>query len=67
MRKLKVTGMSCGHCESAVSKALASVPGVERVVEVDRKKELAVVEGDADIQTMIAAVQNLGYTAEATE
>jgi DNA-binding FrmR family transcriptional regulator len=52
MNKLKVTGMSCAHCESAVTKALASVPGVERVLEVSRKKELAV-----DALKQIKAVQ----------
>jgi len=67
MNKLKVTGMSCGHCENAVSKALASVPGVVRVVEVNRKKEIAIVEGNTDIQALIAAVQKIGYTAQAIE
>ena len=33
MTELKVTGMTCGHCESAVGKALVAVPGVTRVVE----------------------------------
>ena len=39
MITLKVTGMTCGHCEMAVKKALAAVPGVERVVSVDRVKQ----------------------------
>jgi len=34
MPKIKVKGMSCGHCAAAVTKALMSLPGVTRV-EVD--------------------------------
>lgn len=64
MIKLKVTGMTCGHCEAAVTKALAAVPGVSRVVEVDREKRLAVVEGEADTQALIAAINEEGYEAE---
>ena len=66
MIKLKVTGMTCGHCEQAVNKALSAVPGVERVVEVDRNKELAVVEGQADTAVLIAAIAGEGYQAEVT-
>jgi copper chaperone len=64
MIKLKVTGMTCGHCEAAVTKALAAIPNVERVVEVSREKQLAVVEGQADAQTLISAVTEAGYAAE---
>ena len=64
MIKLKVTGMTCGHCEQAVNKALSVVPGVERVIEVDQNKELAVVEGQADTAALIAAIAGEGYQAE---
>ena len=64
MTELKVTGMTCGHCENAVNKALAAVPGVTRVVEVSREKNLAVVEGSADVQALIAAIEEEGYQAE---
>lgn len=66
MIRLKVTGMTCGHCEHAVTKALSAVPGVNRVVEVDRAKELAVIEGQADTAALIAAVAGEGYQAEVT-
>lgn len=66
MIKLKVTGMTCGHCEQAVTKALSEVPGVEQVVEVNRTKQLAVVEGQADTAALIAAIAGEGYQAEAT-
>lgn len=65
MIELKVTGMTCGHCENAVNKALAALPGVTRVARVSREEERVVVEGQADVQTLIAAIEEEGYTAEA--
>jgi copper chaperone len=64
MIKLKVTGMTCGHCEAAVSKALALVPGVTEVIAVDREREEAVVDGAADVGALVAAVVAEGYQAE---
>lgn len=63
MTTLNVEGMTCGHCEAAVRKALETVPGVTRVVEVDRSRNLAVVEGDADASALVAAVVEEGYRA----
>ncbi|HZE22297.1 MAG TPA: heavy-metal-associated domain-containing protein [Desulfobaccales bacterium] len=31
MPEIKVKGMSCGHCASAVTKAMQSLPGVSHV------------------------------------
>ena len=64
MTRLKVTGMTCGHCEGAVTKALGAVPGVTRVLEVSSEKGEAVVEGTADPQALVAAVVEEGYQAE---
>jgi copper chaperone len=65
MIKLKVTGMTCGHCEMAVKKALGQVPGVTSVVSVDRNAEEAVVEGTPDVAALCAAIEEEGYQAEA--
>jgi copper chaperone len=62
--KLKVTGMTCGHCERHVKDALSGVPGVTRVVSVDRDRQEAVVEGSAEVSALIAAVEQEGYGAE---
>lgn len=64
MVELKVTGMTCGHCENAVNKALAALPGVSRVVKVSREEERVVVEGAPDPEALIAAIEEEGYTAE---
>ncbi|MCP5414604.1 MAG: cation transporter [Chromatiaceae bacterium] len=60
---LKVNGMTCMHCVGAVKKALEQVPGVE-TAEVSLEKAQAVVTGDADVQTMVAAIKEEGYNAE---
>lgn len=62
MHELNITGMTCGHCQKAVEQALQSVPGTERV-EVDLASGRAVVEGPADLQTLLRVVENEGYQA----
>jgi copper chaperone len=47
-----------------VRKALAEVDGVTDVVEVDREKSLAVVEGTADSAALVEAICEEGYEAE---
>ncbi|WP_216328579.1 CopZ family metallochaperone [Deinococcus aestuarii] len=61
--ELTVTGMSCGHCEKAVTGALKSVPGVQDV-RVDLQGGTATVQGEADPQALIAAVTEEGYGAQ---
>lgn len=65
MIELEVTGMTCGHCEMAVRKALTRVPGVTAVVKVDRTANRAAVEGTADVAALVAAVKAEGYSARA--
>ena len=60
---LKVTGMTCGHCVAAVTKALQEVPGVESA-DVSLEKGQAVVQGAADPTALIEAVKEEGYEAE---
>lgn len=64
MIKLKVTGMTCDHCVKSVTEALSTVAGVERVVEVSRERNEAIVEGQPDEGQLIAAVKEEGYEAQ---
>ena len=64
MTQLKVTGMTCGHCQSAVKSALESVEGVQKA-EVDLESGVARVEGNADASKLINAVEEEGYQASA--
>ncbi|MHB1529537.1 MAG: CopZ family metallochaperone [Acidiferrobacteraceae bacterium] len=60
---LRISGMTCGHCVNAVTKALQSVPGV-RSANVSLELEEAVIQGAADAQTLLQAVRGQGYSAE---
>jgi copper chaperone len=64
MIKLKVSGMTCEHCEKAVEKALSAVAGVDKVINVNREHNEAVVEGQAEEAALLAAVREEGYEAE---
>lgn len=58
-----VPGMSCTHCEHAVSSELREVPGVEGV-DVDLETKLVVVRGDGlDDAVLRAAIAEAGYEA----
>jgi copper chaperone len=63
--RLKITGMSCGHCESAVQNALQRKHGV-RTATVDLERGTAEVDYDPAAVSptqLAAAVAEEGYTA----
>ena len=59
---LQVTGMTCEHCVNAVTRALQSVPGVEKVA-VNLAGGRARVEGAADPKALVKALDDQGYEA----
>lgn len=63
-RELTVTGMSCGGCEQSVEEALEGVDGVESA-EADEASDSVTVEGDADVDDLVAAVEDAGFEASA--
>ena len=64
MIQLEVTGMTCGHCEASVKRALEGVDGVEEVVSVARDPGAAEVEGDVDPAVLVKAIEEAGYQAK---
>ena len=64
MTKLIVEGMNCGHCVKAVTEALEGVSGVGSVVEVSLESGEAVVNGEADVGALIAAIEEKGFAAK---
>ncbi|MBX5475487.1 MAG: heavy-metal-associated domain-containing protein [Thermoleophilia bacterium] len=59
----RVPGMSCAHCEQAVTRELTQVAGVESV-EVDLETKLVVVRGASlDDKALRAAIAEAGYEA----
>ncbi|MFF3498250.1 heavy-metal-associated domain-containing protein [Streptomyces sp. NPDC003247] len=58
----KVSGMSCGHCEGAVSGELTELPGVTSVKAVATAGEVTVVSTTAlDEEAVRAAVDEAGF------
>ncbi len=62
---LRITGMTCGHCVAAVTKALQSVAGVESV-EVSLERGQGLIKGQVEGAQLIKAVEKEGYEAEIT-
>jgi copper chaperone len=62
--KIAIRGMSCGHCLNAVSKALASAPGVSvESVQIGRAS-IRYDENLTDLARVTAAVEQAGYAVE---
>ena len=63
--KLRVSGMTCGHCQAKVEKALKNINGVYSAI-VDLPNGEAEIDFNDDTVTtdqLIAAVRGAGYTA----
>jgi len=65
MLQLKVSGMTCGHCVAAVTRAVKAVPSV-RDVAVDLASGAVIVQGEPDEQAVRAAITEEGYGVEGT-
>ncbi len=68
MKKIiQVEGMTCGHCQARVEKALNAVAGVK--AKVDLKKKTATVETDGSVtdDVLKGAVEEAGYTVTSIE
>lgn len=65
--KLNVEGMTCGHCQMSVKKALENVKGVKSaVVDLEKKSALVTYKSDkVTEESLIHAVADAGYRAEA--
>ena len=67
---LEISGMSCGHCVSAVQAALKSVPGVAGGTVVVGSADVAVDPTSAPVDQIAAsavrAIQDAGYDARVT-
>ena len=61
MLNLKVEGITCGHCERAVTKAVHSVDPAAKVA-VDRSSGQVAVESAGDPKAVRQAIEAEGYT-----
>lgn len=59
-----VTGMTCGHCEKAVTRAIKQVdPQAE--VKIDRSQNLVEVQSQQPREALAHAIAEEGYTVAA--
>lgn len=59
---LTLSGLHCVNCVKSVEKALHEVPGVEKV-SVTLSPQQAIVEGEVEAQTLIDAIDEIGFEA----
>jgi copper chaperone len=63
-QNFNVSGMTCGHCEKAVTRAIKQVdPQAE--VKIDRSKNLVEVQSQQARETLARAIAEEGYTVAA--
>lgn len=63
-QKLTVEGASCGACVSKIEKALLTVSDVKSA-SMDLSAGIATVVGTADLQSLIGALEQVGFHATA--
>lgn len=64
MMLLKVSGMTCGHCVAAVTRAVRAIPAVE-AVSVDLERGEVAVQGHPDAAAVREAITAEGYEVRA--
>lgn len=66
MTEFRVSGMTCGHCENAVTRAVRAVDPAARVA-VDRVAGRVSVDTTADVDAVKQAIEGEGYAVEASQ
>ena len=66
--KLRITGMTCGHCQAKVEKALKGISGVySAVIDLpDGEAEIDFNDDTVTTEQLCAAVTQAGYSAKVT-
>ncbi|WBM72858.1 copper-exporting P-type ATPase CopA [Buttiauxella sp. WJP83] len=65
-QQLLINGMSCASCVTRVQSALQNVPGVS-MARVNLAERSALIMGSASAESLVKAVESVGYSAEAIE
>lgn len=59
--QLKVEGMSCGHCVSAIEKALDGLGAAGKVDLAGKRVEVSYDEAKVSLESIKAAIEDQGY------
>jgi copper chaperone len=62
MLTFEVKDMTCGHCVSAITKALKEVDQTAQVQVNLADKQVQIEAAHADLKTLMTAMQDAGYT-----
>lgn len=62
-QQFTVTGMTCGHCEAAVTRAIKQLDGGAQV-KIDRALNLVEVDSTEPREALAAAIREEGYGVE---
>lgn len=64
----KVTGMTCGHCETSIREEVGQIAGIEDIQVSVQTGKLTVTGSDPiDDGKVLAAVEEAGYSAVRAE
>ena len=63
-QQFTVTGMTCGHCEASVTRAVKQLDGGAQV-KIDRERNLVEVDSTEPRDAIAAAIREEGYAVEA--
>ena len=61
MDTIKVSGMSCQHCVSAVTKALEKLEGLEKVVVDLTTNEVSFVNNGVEREKIRSTISQIGF------
>jgi len=61
MDTIKVSGMSCQHCVSAVTKALEKLEGLEKVVVDLTTNDVSFVNSGVEREKIRSAISQIGF------
>lgn len=62
MKKIiEINGMSCGHCQATVEKALNGIAGVEAKVELAKKRAIVKLQQGVEDSVLSEAVTEAGF------
>ena len=63
--KLRVTGMTCGHCQAKVEKALKGIRGVySAIIDLpDGEAEIDFNDDQVTTEQLLSAISRAGYSA----
>ncbi|MBC3766156.1 heavy-metal-associated domain-containing protein [Neptunicella marina] len=66
MMKFSVTDITCGHCVSAITKAILQLQANAKIT-VDLANKLVSVNSELNKEDIIEAIKEAGYTANHVE